>query len=553
MSGSRRHLDELRRRASEVENDLIDELRAGHIGRREFLRHGTVLGVSAPLLLAALGGIGYSAAPQVARAATAGGTVRVAQTTPSGAIDPVTVPDSGGVIMLCQTGEYLALSAGDLRLRPVLAESWKPNKDGSVWKFTLRKGVKFHDGKTMSADDVVATIDRLADPKNSSNALSAFSGVLSKGGTKKVDDYTIEFHLDAPNGNFPYYVSSDNYNTIILPADYAGDFDKNFIGTGPFKLEKYTPKVGASFQRNPDYWGPKALPERTEFTFYADIQPQILALQGRLVDVVAQVPVQEGMALLNDPKVSITSLRSSAHTQVHMRTDMAPFTDKRVRRAIALCLDRKKLVNGLFRGRSDIGNDSPFAPVYPSTDTSVAQRDLDIRQAKQLMADAGFADGFKVKLTSEKFIEIPNYCQVIQQAVRAIGVSIDLNIESQDAYYGKAVFGQSDWLDSIIGATDYGHRGVPNVLLAAPLTSDGTWNSAHFKSKEYDSLVSQYVAALDLGSQRAVAGQIQKLLLDETPIIFSYFYNFLTATAKNFTGIETTAMAHVFVDRGVFR
>jgi peptide/nickel transport system substrate-binding protein len=552
MSSSERYIDELRRRSSEVENDLIDELRAGRIDRREFLRHGAVLGMSAPLLLAALGGLGYSVAPRSARAATAGGTVRVAQTTPSGAIDPVTVPDSGGVIMLCQTGEYLALSGGDLRLRPVLAESWKPNQDGSVWIFKLRQGVKFHNGKAMSADDVVATIDRLADPKNASNALSAFTGVLSKGGTKKVDDDTVEFHLDAPNGNFPYYVSSDNYNTIILPADYAGDFEKNFIGTGPFKLEKYTPKAGASFLRNPDYWGPKALPDRTEFTFYADIQPQILALQGRLVDVVAQVPVLEGMALLSDPKVSITSLRSSAHTQVHMRTDMAPFTDKRVRRAIALCLDRKKLVKGLFRGRSDIGNDSPFAPVYPSTDTSVGQRDLDIRQAKQLMADAGFADGFKVKLTSEKFIEIPNYCQVIQQAVREIGITIDLNIESQDAYYGKAVFGQSDWLDSIMGATDYGHRGVPNVLLAAPLTSEGTWNSAHFKNKEYDGLVSQYVAALDLGSQRAVAGHIQKLLLDETPVIFSYFYNFLTATAKNFTGIETTAMAHVFVDRGVF-
>ena len=551
MIGFGRYRDALRRQASEVENDLIDELQAGRIGRREFLRHGTVLGMSAPLLMAALGGLEYALAPRPARAA-AGGTVRVAQTTPSGAIDPVTVPDSGGVIMLCQTGEYLALSAGDLRLRPVLAESWKPNQDGTVWTFKLRKGVKFHNGKTMSADDVVATIDRLADPKNASNALSAFTGVLSHGGTKKIDDQTVEFHLDAPNGIFPYYVSSDNYNTIILPADYAGDFEKNFIGTGPFKLEKYVPKAGASFLRNPDYWGAKALPDRTEFTFYADIQPQILALQGRLVDVVAQVPVQEGMALLNDPKVSITSLRSSAHTQVHMRTDMAPFTDKRVRRAVALCLDRKKLVKGLFRGRSDIGNDSPFAPVYPSTDTSVGQRDLDIRQAKQLMSDAGFADGFKVKLTSEKFIEIPNYCQVIQQAVREIGISIDLNIEGQDAYYGKAVFGQSDWLDSIVGATDYGHRGVPNVLLAAPLKSDGTWNSAHFKNKEYDSLVSQYVAALDLGSQKAVAGQIQKLLLDETPIIFSYFYNFLTATAKNLTGIETTAMAHVFVNRGVF-
>jgi peptide/nickel transport system substrate-binding protein len=551
MSSIGRYLDELRRKSSDVENDLIDELRAGRIGRREFLRHGTVLGMSAPLLLAAAGGIGSLAAPQIARAATAG-TVRVAQTTPSGAIDPVTVPDSGGVIMLCQTGEYLAISAGDLRLRPVLAESWKPNQDGSVWTFKLRQGVKFHNGKTMTADDVVATIDRLADPKSASNALSAFSGVLSKGGTKKVDDYTVEFHLDAPNGNFPYYVSSDNYNTIILPADYAGDFEKNFIGTGPFKLEKYTPKAGASFLRNEDYWGPKAVPARTEFSFYADIQPQIVALQGRVVDVVAQVPVLQGMALLNDPTVSIISLRSSAHTQVHMRTDMAPFTDKRVRRAIALCLDRQKLVKGLFRGRSDIGNDSPFAPVYPSTDTAVAQRDLDIGQAKQLMAAAGFADGFKVKLTTEKFIEIPDYCQVIQQAVRPIGITIDLNVESQDAYYGKAVFGQSDWLDSVMGATDYGHRGVPNVLLAAPLTSDGTWNSAHFKNKQYDTLVSQYVAALDLGAQRAAAGQIQNLLLDETPVIFSYFYNFLTATAQGVTGVETTAMAHVFLAQAMF-
>jgi peptide/nickel transport system substrate-binding protein len=547
MNESQR-IDRIRRGLNEVENDLVDELCSGRIDRREFLRHGTVLGISAPLLLAVLGD---AIAPRTARAAM-GGTLRIAQITPTGAIDPVTVPDTGSVIMLCQTGEYLVLSAGDLSLRPVLAESWKPDATGAVWTFALRKGVKFHNGKVMTADDVVATMDRLADPKNASNALSAFQGALSKGGTRKIDDSTVEFHLDAPNGNFPYYVSSDNYNTIILPADYAGDFEKNFIGTGPFKLEKYTPKVGATFVRNPDYWGPKALPERTEFSFYADMQPQILALQARQVDVVAQVTAGEGVALLSDPSVSIISLRSSAHTQVHMRTDMAPFTDKRVRRAIALCLDRKKLVAGLFHGRSDIGNDSPFAPVFPSTDRSVGQRARDIPQAKQLMADAGFADGFKIKLTSERFIEIPNYCQVIQQAVRDIGITIDLNLETQDAYYGKAVFGQSDWLDSIFGATDYGHRGVPNVLLAAPLTSDGTWNSAHFKNKEYDSLVASYVAALDLGSQRAMAGQIQRLLLDETPVIFSYFYNYLSATKRGVTGVETTAMGHVFLDRGVF-
>jgi peptide/nickel transport system substrate-binding protein len=547
MSDSR--IDAIRRRCSEIENDLIDELVAGRIDRRAFLRHGTVLGLSAPLLL---GVLGETALPRAAQAAESSATVRVAQTVPAGAIDPVTVADSGGLIMLCQTGEYLTLSGGDLRLRPVLAESWKPNKDGSVWTFKLRPGVKFQNGKPMNADAVVTTMDRLADPKNASNALSAFAGVLSKGGTKKVDDMTVEFHLDAPNGNFPYYVSSDNYNAIILPADYAGDFEKNFIGTGPFKLEKYTPKVGASFVRNEEYWGRKALPARTEFTFYADIQPQILALQGRQVDVIVQVPVLQGMALLNDPKVELLSLRSSAHTQVHMRTDLAPFTDKRVRRAVALCLDRKALIKGLFRGRADIGNDSPFAPVYPSTDTAVPQRHKDIAQAKQLMAAAGHGDGFKVKLTTEKFIEIPDYVVIIQNAVKPIGIEIDLNIESQDAYYGKAVFGQSDWLDSIMGATDYGHRGVPNVLLTAPLTSGGTWNSARFKNKEYDGLVSQYIGALDLGSQRAVAGKIQRLLLDETPIIFSYFYNFLTATAKNLKGVESTAMSHIFLDRGRF-
>jgi peptide/nickel transport system substrate-binding protein len=168
-----------------------------------------------------------------ARAAAGGATIRIATTVPAAAIDPVTVADGGGLLMLQQAGEFLTISGPDLRLRPALAESWKPNQDGTVWNFKLRKSVKFHNGKTMTADDVVATIDRLADPKNSSNALSAFTGVLSKGGTKKVDDETVEFHLDAPNGNFPYYISSDNYNAIILPADYAGDFEKSFNGTGP--------------------------------------------------------------------------------------------------------------------------------------------------------------------------------------------------------------------------------------------------------------------------------------------------------------------------------
>jgi len=188
-----------------------------------------------------------------------------------------------------------------------------------------------------------------------------------------------------------------------------------------------------------------------------------------------------------------------------MRTDMAPFDDMRVRQAMALCLNRQKIVKGLFKGRASVGNDSPFAPVFPSTDTTVAQREEDIAKAKELLAAAGHPKGFKVTLTTEKYLELPDYAVIIQNAAKKAGIEIELKVEAQDAYYGKAVFGQSDWLDSVMGITDYGHRGVPNVLLNAPLKSDGTWNSAHFKNKEYDQLVSDYIVALDLGAQRTAA------------------------------------------------
>ena len=121
--------------------------------------------------------------------------------------------------------------------------------------------------------------------------------------------------------------------------------------------------------------------------------------------------------------------------------------------------------------------------------------------------------GTKVTLTTERYLEIPEFAVLIQNAVKEIGLEIELNILDQGAYYGEAVFGKSNWLNSVMGITDYGHRGVPNVFLPAPLTSDGTWNAAHFKNPEYDQLAKSYIAALDLESQRATAGQIQRLLL----------------------------------------
>ncbi len=540
-------IDPLRRQLGPIENHLVDEFLAGRLSRRFFLRRASVIGLGGPVLGAIAAAFGPWSAPLV-QAATGkpGTTIRVGTTVPAGAIDPVTVGDTGGLLMLQQVGEFLVFDQQDLRLAPMLATSWKPNQDGSVWTFTLRQGVKFHSGKTLTADDVVATIDRLADPKNASNALSVFKGVLSKGNTRKIDDHTVAFHLDAPNGNFPYHISSDNYNAIILPADYQGDFEKTWDGTGPFRIEKYTPKVGASFVPNPDWWGGRVLPARTEFSFYTDQQPQVLALQGGQIDIVSQIVVQGAQGLLGDPDISIIKIEAATHRQVHMRCDIPPFNDKRIRRAMALTLDRPAIVTGLFRGLSDLGNDSPFAPVYPSTNKSVAQRRENIAEAKALMAAVG-SKGFSVTLTTEQYQEMPDYAVLIQNAAKEIGIEVRLKIEPQDAYYGSAVFGKSDWLDSPFGMTDYGHRGTPDVLLAAPLMSGGSWNAAHFRNPAYDKLVAEFVAAVDLSSQRAIAGKIETLLLEETPIIFAYFYDFLTATRKGVTGAEPTAIAQLFL------
>jgi peptide/nickel transport system substrate-binding protein len=177
----------------------------------------------------------------------------------------------------------------------------------------------------------------------------------------------------------------------------------------------------------------------------------------------------------------------------------------------------------------------------------VPQRAKDVAQAKRLMAEAGKGSGFETTLTTMQKQELPAYATVIRNAAAEIGIKVNLNLLDSAAYYGKAVFGQSPWLDSEFGMTDYGHRGVPNVFLAAPLRSDGTWNGAHFKNSEYDRLVDGYVKALDPAAQREAAGKIQRLLLDETPIVFAYFYDYLTATGPRVGGVEPTAMSQLFL------
>lgn len=544
-------LDALRAGRSELENYYFDELAAGRISRREFVRRGAVIGMSTALVGAALSACGGanssrpSSASSGAVPAKKGGTLRLASQAPTAEINPITIADLGGSTMLAQTGEFLTFDNSVTRqLQPMLATSWSHNGDGSVWTFKLRRGVKFHNGQPMSADDVVYTFQQQTDPKNGSAALSTFAGVLKLDGVVKVNSETVAFHLEGPNGNFPYIISSDNFNLIIVPkgTDFA-KWQQTFIGTGPFKLRSYTQNVGAQFVANPDYWGGSPHLAATAFQFYTGQSPQILALQGGQVDVIPQFTAQGAQALLNSATYQIIKVKSASHRELSMRTDMAPFTDPRVRQAIALSLDRPAMVQALLQGNGQVGNDSPFAPKFASTDTSMPQRTQDLAKARALLAAAGHPDGFSTTLTTGQQEELPQLAQVVAQAASKIGVKMSLKVETLTAYYGKSTYGNSDWLDASMSLVGYGDRGVPNVFLEAALESTGPWNAARFKNKTYDDLVKQYVAAVDLQTQRTIAGKIETLLLAETPLVIPYFADILAATTTRVHGVNVNGFA----------
>jgi len=523
------------RLVGELGQHLREELLAGRISRREFLRSATALGCGAGTIAALLAGLGDPPARAQAPPARRGGSIRVALVPPTAAVDPVTMYDAGAIAVVQQVAEYLLWAETDLRLRPVLATRWEPDGAAKTWAFTLRDGVRFSTGQPLTADDVVATFDRLTDPQTKSAARSNFRGILSKGNIEKLATNRVAFHLDRPFVDFPYLLSSTNYNAVILPQRYAGEFEQHPVGTGPFVLAAYTPKESASFRRNPGYWQ-KDLPslDGVEFRFFAEFQPQALALQAGAVDMMLATPFQGSQALFVDPNITVLLTPSSKHRAVHMRVDTPPFTDKRVRQALALCLDRPKIVQGVFQGRADVGNDEMFAPIFPLAPT-IGQRAQDYARARQLLREAGQTD-LKITLTYEQYQEVPQYAVFLQEMIRGAGVEVTLDQVTQAAYYGSG--SNQPWLQVPMGITDWASRTTPSQFILPAYTCGGVWNSAHWCDEQFDDLAKQYDATLDRQRRQSIARRLAVIQQDATPAIIAYWIRAPRAMRKRVQGVQ---------------
>ncbi|MEI6726062.1 MAG: ABC transporter substrate-binding protein [Actinomycetes bacterium] len=525
----------------ELGQHLVEQVANGKMTRRELLVRGSVLGLSLTTLgslLAACGGsTAASSSPSTAAsvAPKAGGTLRVAMVPPTSGLDPVVMYDAGAIATVQQVCEYLIWVENDLSLRPVLAESWSPDASAKTWTFKLRQNVTFSNGQPFTADDVVATFKRLTDPKAGSSALSNFQGILSSAGVRKVDASTVEFGLDRAFVDFPYLVSSTNYDAVILPSNYAGDFQKNPVGTGPFVMTSFTAQQNAKFKKNPTYWQ-KGLPYLDGLAFtYANDQAQTLDLQSGSQDLQLSTPYQGSQALLSDPAIKIASTPSTQMREVQMRVDKAPFDKKEFRQAIAYSLDRPALLKGLFAGKGTLGNDNVFSPLYP-IGVSIPQRAQDYAKAKQLLTTAGLPSGTTVTLVAEQYLEIPQYATLIQSMCKPAGIDVKIEIQSQTQYYGKDQ--SAPWLTVPFGITDWAGRAVPSQFFLPMLTSNGVYNSSHWKNPQFDSLAKQYDATIDVASRRQIGVQMATLETDETPVIIAYWIETLRAMSNKVHNVK---------------
>ena len=553
MRYPKEEIENYRRTAGELENELISEWNDGSVTRLELLQRGSALGISLPLL-GLIGGVPAAVAAP-ARIGGGGGTLRVGVGAPTGSLEPPLLQSLESLAVSHIAGEQLVFADKNSVLRPRLATSWRPLRGARSWEFTIRTNARFHSGARVTTDDVVATFRRLL--TKDSQALSSYKGVLSA--VRKVDDRRVRFDLAAANGFFPYLLGQMTYQAIILPASYKlpsdlskpGEWTSRMNGTGPFTLRQNRGAAGISFSANPNYWGGRPSLDAVEYVFLED-QARVTALQSGQIDLAVQVQYQ-GAQQLDRANMNVIPLRTATHRYLHMNTTKAPFNDVRVRQAFALALNRPQIVRGLWGRFAEVGNDSPMWPGYAFTDRSVAQRRQDLARARSLLQAAG-AENLRVTLSCYRAFEMPDYAQRVAQALRQIGVTCTVKVYTGAQYFDGVSFGASGklapWLGVDFGIVDYGHRAVPLTYLNAALRTGGVWNAARYKNATFDRMVADFTAAPSVGEQRRNARRIQQHLLRETPVVYSYFYNFIAAASPKVRGYVPDGIAVVNL-RGV--
>jgi peptide/nickel transport system substrate-binding protein len=459
--------------------------------------------------------------------------------------------DLGTYNVIAQSFEFLVGLGDDGNIAPTaLATGWEPNETGDVWTFELRPGVTWQGGGEFTSADVAATMDRLAAQGN-----AGLAGVIEEGSVDSSDPTKAVFTLVEPNGNFPVLVSIFNAQAVITPADYSDGttLDARPEGTGAWMLDSFDPSTFVTrFVRNPDWWGGQTPLDSIELRGFADLSTAITAMQSRDIDVIQLFTVLAGSGLLDDANFTVLTPPAATHRQVWFNTQQSQFTDKRLRQAIAWAVDRPFMVETLFQGRAEVGNDHPVLSTLPFYDPdAVEQRVQDLEMSAQLLSDAA-VDGVTTGLATGDILEIPQLGAIIQGQLAAVGIDVTVNSQSNSTFYGDAWCPGANADDPSLpcdnsadfGIVDYGHRPTPDVFFGSALATGGVWNSSNWTNPDFDAKLSEYRQSVDVEGQKAAVGEIQKILWEEVPAVYPYFYNYLSGHDNSVSGVQATALGH---------
>lgn len=450
--------------------------------------------------MAGLLGIGASSSAYAQKAAPKRGGRVLIGSAGGGAKDkldahgPISNPDIARVFALY---EPLAKYNANYDFEMVLAEEISGNAGADVWTVWLKQGVEFHNGKTLTADDAIASIQRMIDPKRSSASSSLAD--IDPQGFKKLDDRTFSIQLSQPFASFDIQIGQ--YGNGIVPADYD---PQKPVGTGPFKFGSFTPGDRTVFPAHKAYWR-TGLPYVDELVIidFPDETARINALMSGQVHAIDNVRFAQTRPLGRAQGLKTLVAKTGAWLPFTMRVDEAPFDDVRVRQAMRLLVDRNQMVEQALSGYGSIANDlySPFDPAYAS---HLPQRHQDLDQAKSLLRMAGHA-GLEVELVTATIAAgVVEAAQVLVEQARGAGVKINVRKVDTGVFYGndylKWRFAQDFWY-----TRDYLAQSANCALPGA------IYNETHFADPKYASLIAEARRTLDKARRTEILQEAQTI------------------------------------------
>jgi len=404
-------------------------------------------------------------------------------------------------------------------LIPELSDGWEASADASTWTFPLKKGVTFHSGKELTAEDVVASINH----HRGEDSTSAAKPIVSPIKDIKADGkHTVVVTLEGGNADFPYLMA-DYHLPIHASKDGKIDWNAN-DGSGAYIVKEFEPGVRAHFERNPNYWK-EGRAHFDEVTFLSIIDPaaRTNALVTGEVNIVGRADLKTVHLLKRRPNLRVESVTGNQHYTFPMLTNVAPFDDPNVRLALKWAVDREQMVEKILQGYGSVGNDHPIGPANRYLAKDLEQRKLDPDKAKFYLDKAGLSElSVPLHVADAAFAGAVDAGQLYSEDAAKAGITIEVVREPNDGYWSNV------WIKKPWCACYWGGRPTEDWMFSTAYEAGVPWNDTHWNNKRFNELLIQARSELDENLRREMYHEMQALCADDggtvVPMFAAYVY-----------------------------